>query len=72
MEHNQYIQNHNNGRRAAAASLWSVLHNPSVRERPMCFGSERDTSPTRLGHRFTCFWAQNKTKRLKEKKTKET
>lgn len=38
----------------------------------MCFGSERDTSPARLGHQFTGFWAQNQTKRLKEKKTKET
>lgn len=38
----------------------------------MCFGSERDTSPARLAHRFTRFWAQNQTKRSKEKKTKET
>lgn len=38
----------------------------------MCFGSERDTSPARLGHRFTRFWAQNQTKRSKEKETKET
>lgn len=60
MEHNQYIQGHNNGRGAARGRPLR----PPAPPRGVC--------PTRPGHRAAGFGGPDRTRRLKERRTRET